>query len=264
MEGIEALMRKLYFYPVVGSFLGVLMAVGAVIAEMFFPSPMTVILIMGSIYQLTWFNHLDGVADMADGMTAHGSLEKKRKALKDTILGVGGAAGTVFALLGLFAAIYSLENAASLFAEAGAALSYPFFGLLSVTGAGLPAVMALSVIVAELSAKQAMLTIATFGKSFHEGLGSMTIDGGTHKNFTIGLFYSLIIAGLLLGASGIIALIVSVLAALYVLRTSNRHFGGLNGDGIGTSNEAGRIAAYASLALIFFTIAHGGFIWTLL
>lgn len=277
MEGIDALMKKLYFYPIVGSFMGILMAVCALIAEMFFPSPLTILLIMGSIYCLTWFNHLDGVADMGDGMTAHGSLEKKRKALKDMNLGVGGAASVALALIGLFAALSALENAAGGFAalfgsaaDAAASLGFSenaaclLFGLLTSVGVSVPAVTALSVILAELAAKQAMLTTAAFGKSFHDGLGAMTINGATKKNFIIGFTYGLIVSAVLMGAAGVLAYLAACAAALYVLHVSNRHFEGLNGDGIGTSNEAGRITAYAALAVIFFTITQGGFIWTLL
>lgn len=107
-----------------------------------------------------------------------------------------------------------------------------------------------------------MLTIATFGKSFSEGLGSMTIAGGTRKNFTIGFIFTAIVSFLLLGLIGLAALIVSTLSALIILKISNRHFEGLNGDGIGTANEVGRIITIATVAVILSWL-YGGMIWTL-
>ena len=87
MEGIDELMKKIYFYPIVGAVLGLLIGAVAYIGQLIFPEPVLAVLIMGFIYYITGFNHLDGVTDMGDGFMAHGSLEKKLRALKDTNLG---------------------------------------------------------------------------------------------------------------------------------------------------------------------------------
>jgi len=112
MEGIDALMKRLYMYPIVGFLLGIFIGGIAFIAEMFLPTPLTIISIILAVYSIIWFNHLDGVADMGDGMTAHGSLEKKRKALKDMSLGIGGVAFAVLLILAFYSSLYALENAA--------------------------------------------------------------------------------------------------------------------------------------------------------
>lgn len=276
MEGIEALMKRLYMYPVVGCCLGILIGVIAFIAEIILPAPLTVIAIMLAVYGVIWFNHLDGVADMGDGMTAHGSLEKKRKALKDMALGIGGVAFAVLLMLAFYSSLAALENVIS-----GTDLNLRFMEIgltgiiipklaaagISSTGTIVPAfLIAFTMIIAETNGKQAMLTIATFGKSFSEGLGSMTIAGGTRKNFAIGFVFTAIVSFLLLGLLGLAALAVSTIAALIILRISNRHFEGLNGDGIGTANEVGRIITIAAVAVIIFVlygILDGGMLWTL-
>ncbi|MDV0447617.1 Adenosylcobinamide-GDP ribazoletransferase [Methanosarcinaceae archaeon Ag5] len=276
MEGIEELMNKLYFYPITGALLGILIGICAFVFELILPSPLTVIAIILTIYGLTWFNHLDGIADMGDGMTAHGSLEKKRKALKDMALGVGGVACAALLLLSLYASIASLESAAVLFEPFAAEWNMYLFGLLSVlteilpaylsTGAVLAvsvaAVVTLTAVVAETLSKQSMLTIATFGKPFSEGLGSMTMKGGTKKNFAIGIIFSTVVAVLSLGVLGLLCVIVTTAAAGIVLRTSNRHFEGLNGDGIGTANEIGRMLTFATMAVVIW-ILGGGISWML-
>lgn len=274
MEGIEALMKRLYMYPVVGFCLGILIGIITFAAEIVLPTPLTIIAVMMGVYGIIWFNHLDGVADMGDGMTAHGSLEKKRKALKDMALGIGGVAFAVLLMLSFYASLSALENGAS---ELSTVHMLPFAGLFSfiwsaVLNSGMTAVwtgsiitaslMALTMIIAETNGKQAMLTIATFGKSFSEGLGSMTVAGGTRKNFTIGFIFTAVVSFLLLGLLGLAALIVSTIAALIILKISNRHFEGLNGDGIGTANEVGRIITIATVAVILFLL-YGGMIWTL-
>ena len=98
MEGIDELMKKIFFYPVVGAVLGLLIGIVAYAGQLVFPGPVLAALIMGFVYYITGFNHLDGVTDMGDGFMAHGSLEKKVKALKDTTLGTGGVAFTILVL----------------------------------------------------------------------------------------------------------------------------------------------------------------------
>lgn len=273
MEGIDALMKRLYMYPIVGFCLGVLIGIITFVAEIVLPTPLTIIAIMLAVYGIIWFNHLDGVSDLGDGMTAHGSLEKKRKALKDMALGIGGVAFAVLLMLFFYSSLTALENAIRM--GTGIDINPIVTGITgliipSLADAGIsfawalaPAfLLAVTMIVAETNGKQAMLTIATFGKSFSEGLGSMTIAGGTRKNFTIGFIFTAIVSFLLLGLIGLAALIVSTLSALIILKISNRHFEGLNGDGIGTANEVGRIITIAAVAVILSWL-YGGMIWTL-
>lgn len=297
MEGIDALMKKLYMYAIVGSILGLIIGIFGAVTEVIFPTPLTVILIMGFIYYIIWFNHLDGVADMGDGMTAHGTVEKKRKALKDMAVGVGGVASVVLVMLALYAALITLEGAAIQIGNDFKDLNFysnwymtgPLTGFIfefiynsaayeSVTYNSAAynsfspkliaaAIIGLALLVSETNAKQSMITIATFGKSFQEGLGAMTIRGGTFKNMAIGTVYSLLTAFLFLGFTGVAATLLSILSALVILKISNKHFEGLNGDGIGVSNEIGRIVSIVSIAVIYnilYKIAlNGGFSWTL-
>jgi adenosylcobinamide-GDP ribazoletransferase len=79
MEGIDELMKKIYFYPIVGAVLGLLIGAVAYIGQVVFPGPVLAALIMGFIYYITGFNHLDGVTDIGDGFMAHGSFEKKNQ-----------------------------------------------------------------------------------------------------------------------------------------------------------------------------------------
>ena len=274
MEGIDALMKNLYMYPIVGFILGIIIGIASFVFEIFLAPPLAAIAIMLAVYGIIWFNHLDGVADMGDGMTAHGSLEKKRKALKDMALGIGGVGFAVLLMLSFYSVLIALENAAGGIYEL---TTLPYMGILSFlfsaiadaemsvrAGSALlaAAAVAVTVIIGETCGKQSMLTIATFGKSFQEGLGSMTIAGGTRRNFIIGMTFTIIVSVLLLGIAGLAALLVSTAAALIILKVSNRHFGGLNGDGIGMANEAGRVMAIASVAAILYIVC-GGLSWML-
>ncbi|HPS88947.1 MAG TPA: adenosylcobinamide-GDP ribazoletransferase, partial [Methanosarcina vacuolata] len=193
MEGIDELMKKIYFYPVVGAVLGLLIGAVAFIGQVIFPGPVLAALIMGFIYYITGFNHLDGVTDIGDGFMAHGSREKKIKALKDTTIGTGGVSFCILVLLTLYSSIRAIQQGGSV-----------------VFGANLPALMLASMFIAEVSAKQSMLTIAAFGKPIppqekqaYPGLGAMTISGATRKNFLIGFIFGAIVCFLPFGWIGL-------------------------------------------------------------
>lgn len=257
MEGIDELMKKIYFYPIVGAVLGLLIGAIAYIGQVIFPGPILAALIMGFVYYITGFNHLDGVTDMGDGFMAHGSLEKKIKALKDTTLGTGGVAFCMLLLLTFYGSIRAVQ-------EEG----------LAVFGLNLPVLMFASMFIAEVSAKQSMLTIAAFGKPIppqgnqaYPGLGAMTINGATRRNFLIGFVFGAIVCFLPFGWAGLLPYLGACTSALVLLNRSNAHFGGLNGDGIGTANEIGRVTALIILAVILKLSLNGnmgGLEWMLL
>lgn len=229
MEGIEKLMRHAYLFPVVGAFLGLMLAVIAFASLLIFPPVVTTLIIIISIYYLTGINHIDGLADFGDGVASHGTREEKIKAMRDTSVGVGGLMFCVFTLLGAFASLFSIAG----------------IDLLLIPYA---------LIIAETCAKQSMVTVAAFGKKLHEGFGAMTVENTKKSDFITGMLFTGIVCYFFLGPFGVEAFIVSQLAALLVLHNANRHFGGVSGDVIGAANEIGRLAA------LLYT---GGLAWTL-
>jgi adenosylcobinamide-GDP ribazoletransferase len=195
-------------------------------------------MIIVSLYCLTGINHLDGLADFGDGVVAHGSREKKIGAMRDVSLGIGGVVFCVIAVLGLFAAMSGILG------RDPAGVGYQFLAVM---------------IAAEVSAKQAMLTISAFGRSIHSGLGSIMIDETGFREFAIGLVFSAAVCVLVFaGVGGLdvgvgmcaglpvlgVAMLGSAIAlALVVLGTANRNFGGISGDVIGATNEIARLGA---------------------
>ncbi len=252
MEGLDELVKRSYLFTFTGIVLGILMGIFAYVSETIFSPSISAALIIAFVYYLTGLNHLDGLSDFGDGTTAHGSLEKKIKALKDMSLGIGGVAYCVIALLALYASITSLQISALLPG------SYVFS---SPTG-----ILVSSLFVAEVGAKQAMLTIAAFGKPIHEGLGSMLMNSTNMSRYTIGLVMGAIACVLAFGIVGLIAFVAAIISALVVMNVSNRHFNGVNGDGIGTANEIARIISLITITLALSAISsgYGGLAWTLL
>jgi adenosylcobinamide-GDP ribazoletransferase len=190
------------------------------------------------------------VADLGDGLTAHGSVEKKLKALKDMSLGIGGVAYAALIIIAFYATLMALnEQSAIAYASVADVAKIFFFAMF----------------VSEISAMQSMLTVAAFGKSIHEGLGSILIENTTVPKYLIGFVIGIVACVAMsfylgFGMTGIIPFIAAILATFVLLNISKRHFGGVNGDVIGASNEVGRIIALIAVTLV---VMYGGIVWTL-
>ncbi|MDD4126088.1 MAG: adenosylcobinamide-GDP ribazoletransferase [Methanomicrobium sp.] len=209
--------RRFYLIPLIGYFTGCV----AAFFSMLFPSPeLSAASCVAVVMILYGFNHFDGLLDLGDGLMAHGSREKRIKALTDQNIGAGGAATGMLVILLTYASLLSVSS--------------------------IPA----AIIAAEVTAKFSQVLFLTYGKPLREGIFSYT-HSFSKKWFP---FASLILClpVLLLPLSlfnfaGILsALIVSFVV---LLSLSNRLFGGVNGDVTGAANEITRLLVIIALAM---------------
>ena len=234
------LQKRTYLFPVAGVLIGIILGVIATILMVLLPDQPDIfsVLMIISIYCFTGFNHLDALSDFGDGITAHGSREKKVRALKDMALGTGGVAFIVFYLLLLFVLIQSL-------AAVGIGTRWGF-------GIGI----GISLLVAEVASKHSMITTACLGQPIHQGMGSVIADNTGPGQLLVSLLISALVCTVAMGMAGLVVLVMAMLVSVVVLVISNRHFGGINGDCIGTSNELARLVAFGTI----FTIYAGGLV----
>lgn len=227
------LQARTYLFPVAGILIGIFLGVIATILTVLLPGQPGIfsVLMIISIYFFTGFNHLDALSDFGDGITAHGSREKKVRALKDMALGTGGVAFIVFYLLLLFVLIQSL-------ATIEISISWGY-------GIGI------SLLEAELASKHSMITTAYLGQPIHQGMGSVIADNTGHGQLLASFLISAVVCTVAMGVTGLVVLVMAMLSSVVVVVISNRHFGGINGDCIGTSNELGRMVALGTIFIIY-------------
>jgi len=232
------LQERTYLFPVAGVLIGIILGVIATILMVLLPGQPGIfsVLMIISIYFFTGVNHLDALSDFGDGITAHGSREKKVRALKDMALGTGGVAFIVFYMLLLFVLIQSLAAV-----EIGTRWGF---------GIGI------SLLVAEVVSKHSMITTACLGQPIHQGMGSVIADNTGPGQLLISFLISAAVCTVAMGVTGLVVLVMAMLSSVVVLVISNRHFGGINGDCIGTSNELARLVALGTI----FTIYAGGLV----
>ena len=148
MEGVDALMKHVYVFPLVGLVLGAILGVLAFIATLFLPSNLVAVAVIVAIYKLCGINHIDGLADFGDGVIAHGTWEKKVQAMKDVNLGTGGGLFIAVLLLATFAVVTDIPQR----------------------------LLPLALLAAEVSAKEAMISFAAFSTSLQKGFGQIMIE----------------------------------------------------------------------------------------
>ena len=215
-------MRHIYLFPLVGAALGLIYAALALALTEIAPSGIVAALILIAIYKLCGINHADGLADFGDGVTAHTTVEKKISAMKDVYIGTGGVVFVVVAILAVYASITAIPREA----------------------------LPLSLVVAEVAAKQSMIAFAAFSTPLHQGFGSIAIKNTERSDFLIGLVIAALICGALSGLLGVAVLLLAQISALYMVAISKRNFGGATGDGFGATNEVARCVALVSAAIL--------------
>jgi len=164
--------------------------------------------------------HLDGLADLADGVMVKGARERKIKAMKDINTGIAGVFAVVMVL---FLQVYSLPF-------------LPFYALY----------------LAELNSKFAMLIALATKKPLGQGLGAYFMEGMNRRQLAIGTaLYLLLLLPVAYLEPLSLASLLGLLAGAYVIRLSLKNFGGLNGDCIGAVAEVTRAGALLGMAVVW-------------
>lgn len=209
--------KRYYLMPLVGYLTGCIAAgVAVLLGGTSFAAAASIAVIL----VLYGFNHLDGLLDFGDGLMAHGSREKRIKALTDQNVGAGGVGLAMVVLL------------------------MTYSGLSSATA------MAAALIAAEVCAKFSQVAMIAFGKPLREGIHSYVRSFGNRYYVIPALLLCVPVILLpfsLKELSAIAAALIISTASLYFAAT--RLFGGVNGDVDGAAGEITRMAVIAALAL---------------
>ncbi|WP_424359797.1 adenosylcobinamide-GDP ribazoletransferase [Methanocella sp. MCL-LM] len=235
----DAFADRQYLFIPMALLIGLLLGIAGTLFQWILPAPFAAVLTVACIFLLTGINHLDGLSDFGDGLVASGPREKKVRAMKDVHAGAGGLLFMAMDLLFLFA--------------------------LAMTFAGSSTWLFVPLLVAEICAKVAQVTIIAFGKSAHEGMGSYMIARMKKMHYLaavaggwITIAIVMVGAALLSGGGNPVRVIVAgglvmlspLATALIILMIADRNFGGVNGDVIGAANEIARIAALGVMGAV--------------
>ncbi len=217
--------KYMWFFPLIGAFIGLLAGVFGWVAYHFLPGIVVGGLVLALLLLITGLHHTDGLLDFGDGIMVHGSAERKIEVMHDQLTGAGGLTLGIMTILITALAIGQLNNSS--------------VGLLNL------GLIISGIIVIELSAKLSMVIMAWAGKSVHEGMNSPFLEamrgGKGDLRLIAALIISFAVAFPLLRWAGIFVVLAALITGLIMTAISHRNFNGVTGDVFGATNEIARM-----------------------
>jgi adenosylcobinamide-GDP ribazoletransferase len=217
----EDLGRSTACFPLVGLTIGGLLVGLNWLIEPWLNRPLTVALLITALAAVTGALHLDGLADVCDGLAARGNRERFLAVMKDSNVGAVGAVGLVLGLLLKWQALLAIPAGITW----QTLLLFPTLGrcaqVLAMSGAH--------------HARQ-------------DGLGAAFIQGMATRHLLVALFITVAACLTLLPVKGLIALTAVFAVTLIIKGYFRNRLGGLTGDIVGCTCELSEILALIVLS----------------
>lgn len=217
----EDLGRSTACFPLVGLTIGGLLVGLNWLIEPWLNRPLTAALLITALAAVTGALHLDGLADVCDGLAARGNRERFLAVMKDSNVGAVGAVGLVLGLLLKWQALLAIPAGITW----QTLLLFPTLGrcaqVLAMSGAH--------------HARQ-------------DGLGAAFIQGMATRHLLAALFITVAACLTLLPVKGLIALTAVFAVTLIIKGYFRNRLGGLTGDIVGCTCELSEILALIVLS----------------
>ena len=218
----EDLGRSLAFFPLAGITIGALLAGLDQLISPWLPRPLSDAILIALITLITGALHMDGLADVCDGIAARGGRDRFLAVMKDSYVGAVGAAGVTLGLLLKWQALVAVPGGI----KWQALLLFP------------------------LVARYAQVQSVAFACSARiDGLGSVFIAGSGSLQLVAAAIMTLVGAWLLMGFKGTIVFAIAALFTWFARLWFNKKIGGITGDAAGCISELNEI-----LALLLVTV----------
>jgi adenosylcobinamide-GDP ribazoletransferase len=211
------------YFPLVGLFIGVILALLAWLCSSLVPQLVLAALLVVAQVLLTGGLHLDGLMDSCDGLFGGFTRERKLEIMRDSRVGSFGVLGGACALLLKFACFASFD-----------AHMLPFVFLVTLPVARWCMV----------------LVLRGFPAARATGLGAAFRQVVTRRALLIAGALALLCALLSVGLAGVVIWCTMTLAALLIGFWITRKLGGLTGDTYGAISEIAEIIGLLTCLLL--------------
>lgn len=215
--------RAMALFPLVGLILGAGLAGLDRLLSPYLAPGLSAALLLVVLAAVTGALHLDGVADVADGLAARGDRERFLAVMKDSRTGAVGVVALVLLLLLKWQAIATLPVAVR------------WQGLLLAPALG----------------RFAMVAVAALARRARvDGLGAACVAGAGWPQLITAMLLTATAGITLLGHTGVTALVVALVIGYGVRSYFHHRLGGITGDIIGCAGELSETAALILIAAL--------------
>lgn len=217
----EDLGRSVSFFPLAGLTIGGLLCVVNWLVSPWLARPLVDAILIGVLAAITGVLHLDGLADVCDGLAARGDRERFLSIMKDSNIGAAGAVAVAIGLLLKWQALLAVpENI-----KWQALLFFPLCSRFAQ-----------------------VLVMAGAQHARSDGLGALFIHGLKRSSLIVSLFATLPLTFLLLQFHGLLLLSGVMITAVAIRAYFQHRLGGITGDIVGCANELCEITALILLS----------------
>jgi adenosylcobinamide-GDP ribazoletransferase len=210
-------------FPLVGLMIGGLLVGLNWLIEPWLSRSLTAALLITALAAVTGALHLDGLADVCDGLAARGNRERFLSVMKDSHIGAVGAVGLVLGLLLKWQALLAVPSGITW----QTLLLFPILGRC---------------------AQALALALGGAKHARQDGIGAAIIQGMGTRHLLVALAMTVAVCLILLPVKGMIALTAVFAVTLLVKSYFQSRLGGLTGDIVGCINELAEITALIVLS----------------
>ena len=212
------------YFPLVGLALGGILAGLDLAARQVLPMPVVGALLLLALLITTRAIHIEGFLDSCDGLLGGRNRTQRLRILRDSRVGAFAVVGGVGLLLLKWALLVNapIEVRTEMLVLF---LCLSRFGMLS--------------------------TMFAFRYVREQGLGTSFRIGRNWRQLALGFIIAAAAAGVLMGAAGLILLVVSLAASLALGWWISRLIGGMTGDTYGAVNEVAEVSVLLLAAALF-------------
>ena len=245
---VETSAHYMWLFPLMGSFIGILASAYYFASKFilsyllilinyflripasFLLSAVPAVMTLAFLLVFTGFQHFDGLVDLGNALGLR-KIEARREIAHRWVVTYRGALLALFVEFTAVAGLFFLGTSIALRA----------------------------LVLAEVCAKLAMVTIVWRGKAAHQGLGARFIAGAKRRINVTAYAFSFIVSFILLGVAGVLIVLVVSLFGVLMEKLANNVFGGVSGDMIGATNEAARALSLVMTAA--FAVLLSSLLW---
>jgi len=219
------LARSMAFFPVVGLVLGLGMVVCNWVFQSLIPRPVLDCLLILALITVTGALHLDGIADVIDGLAGGRDREGVLRIMKDSRVGAMGVVGLVMVLLLKYLALLNLPP------------GMKSSGLLFFPAAG----------------RWMQVVLAAFCRYARSegGTGAAFIEKVGEREWLVATVTLVLAALALFGMKGFFLLFLLGVGATLLIRYFHHRLGGVTGDVLGAATELTEVFTLVLILSLF-------------